>query len=118
MRDELKENILTEFKQVLKLAPTDYTENCTNVVMSMVDTYTEKECNLARKKYPKPKFSIGDEVIIIDCGNAPLATQGTKQPICEVFSRSEPSYLIGDYCFSESQLKDTSNELKKGIKVV
>ena len=37
--DTLKANILTEFKQVLKLAPADYTENCTNVVMSLVDEY-------------------------------------------------------------------------------
>jgi hypothetical protein len=33
---ELRENILTEFKQVLKLAPADYTESCTNVVMSLI----------------------------------------------------------------------------------
>lgn len=32
----LREAILTEFKQVLKLAPADYTENCTNVVMSLI----------------------------------------------------------------------------------
>ena len=30
--DELRAEILTEFKQVHKLAPADYTENCTNVV--------------------------------------------------------------------------------------
>ena len=36
--DTLKANILTEFKQVLKLAPADYTENCTNVVMSIICT--------------------------------------------------------------------------------
>ena len=40
---ELREQILTEFKQVLKLAPADYTDNCTNVVMSMVTAYTNKQ---------------------------------------------------------------------------
>ena len=34
--DELRNEILTEFKQVYRLAPTDYTENCTNVVMSII----------------------------------------------------------------------------------
>ena len=34
--DELRNEILTEFKQVHKLAPADYTENCTNVVMSII----------------------------------------------------------------------------------
>jgi hypothetical protein len=41
--DELRENILTEFKQVLKLAPSDYTENCTNVVMSMVSDLISRQ---------------------------------------------------------------------------
>lgn len=36
---ELREQVLTEFKQVHKLAPADYTENCTNVVMSLVEAY-------------------------------------------------------------------------------
>lgn len=37
---ELREQVLTEFKQVHKLAPADYTENCTNVVMSIVQDHT------------------------------------------------------------------------------
>ena len=36
--DELRAEILTEFKQVHRLAPVDYTENCTNVVMSIIRT--------------------------------------------------------------------------------
>ena len=40
---ELREQILTEFKQVRKLAPADYTENCTNVVMSIVQAHTNAE---------------------------------------------------------------------------
>lgn len=35
--DKLRAEILIEFKQVLKLAPADYTENCTNVVMSLIE---------------------------------------------------------------------------------
>ncbi len=37
---ELREQVLTEFKQVHKLAPADYTENCTNVVMSIIQAHT------------------------------------------------------------------------------
>ena len=41
--DELRDAILTEFKQVYKLAGSgDYTENCTNVVMSIVRTEKQK----------------------------------------------------------------------------
>lgn len=40
---ELREQVLTEFKQVLRLAPTDYTENCTNVVMTLVTVHTNKQ---------------------------------------------------------------------------
>ena len=36
--DELRAAVLTEFKQVHKLAPADYTENCTNIVMSLIRT--------------------------------------------------------------------------------
>ena len=39
---ELRNDVLTEFRQVLKLAPADYTENCTNVVMSMLTTEIHK----------------------------------------------------------------------------
>lgn len=41
--DELRNQILIEFKQVLKLAPADYTENCTNAIMSMLENYATKE---------------------------------------------------------------------------
>ena len=36
--NKLRTEVLTEFKQVHKLAPDDYTENCTNVVMSIIRT--------------------------------------------------------------------------------
>ena len=36
--DDLRAEILTEFKQVHKLAPADYTENCTNIDMSIIRT--------------------------------------------------------------------------------
>ena len=34
--NELREAILLEFKNVYRLAPADYTENCTNVVMHLI----------------------------------------------------------------------------------
>ena len=33
---ELREAILLEFKNVHRLAPADYTENCTNIVMQLI----------------------------------------------------------------------------------
>lgn len=42
---ELREQILGEFRQVLKLAPADYAENCTNVVMNTVNAHTTKLLN-------------------------------------------------------------------------
>ena len=35
-QDKLREAILLEFKNVHRLAPADYTENCTNVVMQLI----------------------------------------------------------------------------------
>ena len=46
--ETLKEQILTEFKQVHKLAPADYTENCTNVVMSIIKEDRERAVKEAR----------------------------------------------------------------------
>ena len=54
--DKLRDEILTEFKQVYKLAPADYTENCTNVVMSIIRT--EKLKLLAEIGEPKLKDAI------------------------------------------------------------
>lgn len=45
---EIREQVLTEFKNVHRLAPADYTENCTNVVMSLVEDYVEEQTRLAR----------------------------------------------------------------------
>ena len=41
--EQLQKDILIEFKNVLRLAPDDYTENCTNVVMSMVEKLLAQE---------------------------------------------------------------------------
>jgi hypothetical protein len=42
--EKLRQEILEEFQTVYKLAPSDYTENCTNVVMSIFERYiTERE---------------------------------------------------------------------------
>ena len=46
--DELRAEILTEFKQVHKLAPADYTENCTNVVMSIMKGDRDRAVREAR----------------------------------------------------------------------
>ena len=53
---ELRKEILTEFKQVLKLAPSDYTENCTNVVMSIIATkyISRKEVEEAMNLFGRP----------------------------------------------------------------
>lgn len=63
-KEELREAILLEFKQVQKLAPADYTENCTNVVMSLVENYvvSRESALLSRakqgiEKYAPPKDS-------------------------------------------------------------
>lgn len=40
---ELREAILLEFKNVHRLAPADYTENCTNIVMELITAYTNKQ---------------------------------------------------------------------------
>ena len=49
--DELRDAILTEFKQVYKLAGSgDYTENCTNVVMSIVRNEKQKLLAVVRER--------------------------------------------------------------------
>ena len=48
--EQLREEILTEFKQVHKLAPADYTENCTNVVMSIIRTEKLKLLDEVRER--------------------------------------------------------------------
>ena len=42
---ELREAILLEFKNVHRLAPADYTENCTNVVMQLITAEWRKVKN-------------------------------------------------------------------------
>ncbi len=48
--DELRAEILTEFKQVHRLAPADYTENCTNVVMSIIRNEKLKLLSAVRER--------------------------------------------------------------------
>jgi len=36
--EDLRQQILVEMKNVQRLAPADYTENCTNVVMSLIQS--------------------------------------------------------------------------------
>ena len=45
---ELRKAILLEFKNVHRLAPADYTENCTNVVMKLIIADRERVALEAR----------------------------------------------------------------------
>lgn len=67
--DDLRENVLTEFKQVLKLAPADYTENCTNVVMSMFAHQKQDILSQLRKEaveyHLDPEAYLSDEPKIV-----------------------------------------------------
>ena len=57
--DELRDAILTEFKQVYKLAGSgDYTENCTNVVMSIIRTEKLKLLAEVRER------AVGDDDLV------------------------------------------------------
>lgn len=51
--EELRAEILVEFKQVLRIAPEDYTENCTNVVMSIINTQKRLYAEMVVGGYPK-----------------------------------------------------------------
>ena len=59
---ELREQVLTEFKNVLRLAPADYTENCTNVVMSHIQASQSELIDRLLAEMPKerkvPSFSL------------------------------------------------------------
>ncbi len=46
--NELREAILLEFKNVHRLAPADYTENCTNIVMQLIAADRERVALEAR----------------------------------------------------------------------
>ena len=49
-KDELREQILTEFKNVYRLHPADYTVNCTNVVINMIEGFVAERERLASQK--------------------------------------------------------------------
>mgnify|MGYP006921434158 CR=1 FL=1 len=64
-QDELRAEILTEFKQVHKLAPADYTENCTNVVMSIIRTEKLKLLAEVRERaIPNPTTPAGENEFV------------------------------------------------------
>ena len=64
-QDELRAEILTEFKQVYKLAPADYTENCTNVVMSIIRTEKLKaQIDILQEGVSESKEFCGEDVDI------------------------------------------------------
>ena len=63
--DELRAEILTEFKQVYRLAPDDYTENCTNVVMSIIRTEKLKLLAEVRERaIPNPTTPAGENEFV------------------------------------------------------
>lgn len=66
LRDNLKADILMEFKQVLKLAPADYTENCTNVVLSIVDDFITNQVKQAQinELHKIPRINYGNDFAI------------------------------------------------------
>ena len=61
--DELRDKILTEFKQVHKLAPADYTENCTNVVMSIIRTEKLKLLAEVRERVVGEDLPLPEEIM-------------------------------------------------------
>ena len=71
--DELRDKILTEFKQVHKLAPADYTENCTNVVMSIIRTEKLKLLSEVRERV------VGEDETRIPADGGPF-TNTTDKP--------------------------------------
>ena len=81
--DELRAEILTEFKQVHKLAPADYTENCTNVVMSIIRTEKLKLLAEVRERV------VGEDDVLVDI---PIV-DGTGKTI-SIVDRSFTTYMM------------------------
>lgn len=54
---ELREAILLEFKNVHRLAPADYTENCTNIVMQLITADRKRVALESRIK--EVEYSVG-----------------------------------------------------------
>lgn len=65
-KEELRQSILVEFKQVHKLAPADYTENCTNVVMSHIDQYTQSKLKAFADELEKASIHYTDDGLKAD----------------------------------------------------
>lgn len=66
--NELREAILLEFKNVQRLAPADYTENCTNIVMQLI-TADRKRVELEARLDELAKIEIGgDNIWTVDSG--------------------------------------------------
>ena len=82
-QDELRAEILTEFKQVHKLAPADYTENCTNVVMSIIRTEKLKLLAEVRERVVGEKTSPNFDNEYGYCDSCEFQpTDGTKHCLC------------------------------------
>jgi len=59
---ELREAILLEFKNVHRLAPADYTENCTNIVMQLITADRKRVALEARIDELKTFTGISNEI--------------------------------------------------------
>ncbi len=92
--DELRAEILTEFKQVHKLAPADYTENCTNVVMSIIRT--EKLKLLAE---------VRERVVGENASKGTYMTYSSLTPVMQDFRTSICNDLKDDQRYSLTKLE-------------
>ena len=75
---ELREAILLEFKNVHRLAPADYTENCTNVVMQLITAdrkRVELEARLDELEDLSPELYYFGDIVKVDKRIAELKAQ-------------------------------------------
>ena len=75
---ELREAILLEFKNVHRLAPADYTENCTNVVMQLITAdrkHVALEARIDELEDLSPDMYYFGDIVKIDNRIAELKSQ-------------------------------------------
>jgi len=75
---ELREAILLEFKNVHRLAPADYTENCTNVVMQLITADRKRvalEARIDELENLSPDMYYFGDIVKIDNRIAELKAQ-------------------------------------------
>jgi hypothetical protein len=77
---ELREAILLEFKNVHRLAPADYTENCTNIVMQLI-TADRKRVALEARVAELEKF--------VNTTNRSLSVKKLRDRLSELKAQQE-----------------------------